>query len=103
MNYLYLTKLLLTFQIELIYQLQNHENLLRLIAQKGLYCKLFDTNLHITTYGKLKSKQGNMTPGLRTPKPLYKKLYRQLSNPPSNENFCPLVMGSVQAGLLVLH
>lgn len=34
MNYLYLTKLLLTFQ--LIYQLQNNGN--RLTARKGLYC-----------------------------------------------------------------
>nr|YP_003275972.1 hypothetical protein PlpuMp20 [Pleurozia purpurea]ACR19356.1 hypothetical protein PlpuMp20 [Pleurozia purpurea] len=58
MNYLYLTKLLLTFQTELIYQLQNHGNLLRLTARKGLYCKVSGTNLHITTYGKLKSKRG---------------------------------------------
>lgn len=58
MNYLYLTKWLLTFHTELIYQLQNHGNLLRLTARKGLYRKVSGTNLHITTYGKPKSKQG---------------------------------------------
>ena len=57
-NYLYLTKWLLTFHTELIYQLQNHGNLLRLTARKGLYRKVSGTNLHITTYGKPKSKQG---------------------------------------------